>query len=283
MTEPVRGPSAERAGTYGARGGGASSGRRARARRRALLFLVGLSLGRAFEDAPEAGRVADDRADPGAGYPSAGNPHRHGDDYAVTDRVGATRGGFDDDERKHDQEQPTGSRSARLRPTSALPRARCASGPTAGGSRPSTRRAATGASAAATSTRSSATRGRRAGGSSSWSTTTRACASCSASASRPTAAPSARRRAPSEGLAALGEEPPDLILLDVEMPQVDGWEMLRLVRERHGVESIPVVMYSGKVNVGSASEAEERGAQAFVGKPFDPEQLLASTRQLLRS
>ncbi len=86
-----------------------------------------------------------------------------------------------------------------------------------------------------------------------------------------------------EGLAALAEEPPDLILLDVEMPQVDGWEMLRLVRERHGVESIPVVMYSGKVEAGSLSEAEERGAQAFVGKPFDPEQLLTSTRQLLRT
>lgn len=86
-----------------------------------------------------------------------------------------------------------------------------------------------------------------------------------------------------EGLAALAEEPPDLILLDVEMPQVDGWEMLRLVRERHGVESIPVVMYSGKVEAGSVSEAEERGAQAFVGKPFDPEQLLSSTRQLLRT
>ncbi len=86
-----------------------------------------------------------------------------------------------------------------------------------------------------------------------------------------------------EGLAALGEEPPDLILLDVEMPQVDGWEMLRLVRERHGVEAIPVVMYSGKVDAVAASQAQERGAQGFVGKPFDPEQLLASTRQLLRS
>ena len=85
-----------------------------------------------------------------------------------------------------------------------------------------------------------------------------------------------------EGLAALAEEPPDLILLDVEMPMVDGWEMLRLVREKHGVDAIPVVMYSGKVNAGSAATAEERGAQAFVGKPFDPEQLLASTRQLLR-
>ena len=50
-----------------------------------------------------------------------------------------------------------------------------------------------------------------------------------------------------EGLAALEAESPDLILLDVMMPQVDGWEMLRRVHERHGVGSIPVIMFSGKV------------------------------------
>ena len=86
-----------------------------------------------------------------------------------------------------------------------------------------------------------------------------------------------------EGLAALDDEPPDLILLDVMMPQVDGWEMLRLVRERHGVASIPVVMFSGKVDDEDVAAAQERGADAFIGKPFDPEQLLASTKQLLRS
>jgi excisionase family DNA binding protein len=84
-----------------------------------------------------------------------------------------------------------------------------------------------------------------------------------------------------EGLEALDEEPPDLILLDVMMPQVDGWEMLSRVRERHGVESIPVVMFSGKVDEQSAEAARERGAQAFIGKPFDPQQLIASTKQLL--
>jgi excisionase family DNA binding protein len=84
-----------------------------------------------------------------------------------------------------------------------------------------------------------------------------------------------------EGLEALEEEPPDLILLDVMMPQVDGWEMLSRVRERHGVESIPVVMFSGKVDEQSAEAARERGAQAFIGKPFDPQQLIASTKQLL--
>jgi excisionase family DNA binding protein len=86
-----------------------------------------------------------------------------------------------------------------------------------------------------------------------------------------------------EGLVALEEQPPDLILLDVMMPGVDGWEMLRLVRERHGVESIPVVMFSGKADEAAEREAAERGAQAFIGKPFDAERLLASTRQLLRA
>jgi excisionase family DNA binding protein len=83
-----------------------------------------------------------------------------------------------------------------------------------------------------------------------------------------------------EGLAALEEEPPDLILLDVMMPKVDGWEMLRRVQERHGVGSIPVIMFSGRIDEG-ADEAASRGAQGFVGKPFDPEHLVESTKQLL--
>jgi excisionase family DNA binding protein len=86
-----------------------------------------------------------------------------------------------------------------------------------------------------------------------------------------------------EGLAALDEQPPDLILLDVMMPEVDGWEMLRHVRERHGVESIPVIMFSGKADENTAETATERGAQAFFGKPFDPQQLIQSTKQLLRA
>jgi excisionase family DNA binding protein len=85
----------------------------------------------------------------------------------------------------------------------------------------------------------------------------------------------------SEGLAALDEEPPDLILLDVMMPSMDGWEMLRRVHERHGVDAIQVIMYSGKLE--EAGTAEERGAQAFIGKPFDPRKLLDATRQLLGS
>jgi excisionase family DNA binding protein len=84
-----------------------------------------------------------------------------------------------------------------------------------------------------------------------------------------------------EGLEALDEEPPDLILLDVMMPKVDGWEMLRRVQERHGVGSIPVLMFSGKMDEREAAEAGTRGAQGFIGKPFDPQQLIASAKQML--
>ena len=84
-----------------------------------------------------------------------------------------------------------------------------------------------------------------------------------------------------EGLDALDDEPPDLILLDVMMPQVDGWEMLRRVQEKHGLGAIPVIMFSGKVDEESAADAAARGAHGFIGKPFDPRALIESTKQLL--
>jgi excisionase family DNA binding protein len=84
-----------------------------------------------------------------------------------------------------------------------------------------------------------------------------------------------------EGLVSLEEQSPDLILLDVMMPRVDGWEMLRRVQERHGVGSIPVLMFSGKVDASAAAEASSRGAHGFIGKPFDPEQLIESAKQML--
>jgi excisionase family DNA binding protein len=84
-----------------------------------------------------------------------------------------------------------------------------------------------------------------------------------------------------EGLAVLEEVSPDLILLDVMMPEVDGWEMLRRVQERHGTGAIPVVMFSGKIDESSMGEAAARGAQGFLGKPFDPQQLIEHAKQLL--
>ena len=85
-----------------------------------------------------------------------------------------------------------------------------------------------------------------------------------------------------EGLRALeGGEPPDLVMLDVMMPGLDGWEMLRRVREQHGLDSLPVIMFSGKAD-GGREKAKAGGAQAFIGKPLDPLALVEQAKALLR-
>jgi len=76
-----------------------------------------------------------------------------------------------------------------------------------------------------------------------------------------------------------GERQPQLILLDVMMPHTDGWEMLQRIQERHG--AIPVIMFSGQVDARSAEQAQQRGASGFVGKPFDPQQLIDRAKQIL--
>ena len=82
-----------------------------------------------------------------------------------------------------------------------------------------------------------------------------------------------------EGLSAIEEAKPDLILLDVMMPHVDGWEMLRRVQERYGAGVIPVVMFSGKVDEQARALAASSGAQGFVGKPFDLQHLIDQTKK----
>ena len=82
-----------------------------------------------------------------------------------------------------------------------------------------------------------------------------------------------------QALAAIADRSPDLVLLDLVMPGVDGWQLLRGLQERHG--SIPVIMFSGTLAQQGALEAAERGAQGFVGKPFDPDDLLAQARKLV--
>ena len=82
-----------------------------------------------------------------------------------------------------------------------------------------------------------------------------------------------------EALEAIEDQAPELVLLDVVMPGVDGWQMLQRLQERHG--SIPVIMFSGQVDEHSATDAEQRGARGFVGKPFDPQQLIERAKQLV--
>jgi excisionase family DNA binding protein len=83
-----------------------------------------------------------------------------------------------------------------------------------------------------------------------------------------------------DGLNAIEEARPDLVLLDVMMPQTDGWEMLRKIQEQYGAGAIPVVMFSGKVDETALQQASASGVHAFVGKPFDMQQLIEQTKQI---
>ena len=64
------------------------------------------------------------------------------------------------------------------------------------------------------------------------------------------------------------------------MPQTDGWEMLSKIQEQYGAGAIPVVMFSGQVDEDAQAQAATSGAQGFVGKPFDLQQLIEQTKQI---
>jgi excisionase family DNA binding protein len=86
-----------------------------------------------------------------------------------------------------------------------------------------------------------------------------------------------------EGLAAIEARRPELVLLDVRMPNVDGWEMLREIQERYGVGEIPVLMFSGEVTEEGDGQATASGAYGFVGKGFDLAELVDEAKAILSS
>jgi DNA-binding NarL/FixJ family response regulator len=84
-----------------------------------------------------------------------------------------------------------------------------------------------------------------------------------------------------EALAAISRDPPALIVLDVKLPRVSGYELLRELRDRLG-EQLPVVFVSGE-----RTDAYDRiaglllGGDDYLVKPFDPDELVARVRRLL--
>jgi len=83
-----------------------------------------------------------------------------------------------------------------------------------------------------------------------------------------------------EGLVLLEARSPDMLMIDVVMPQMDGWEMLRRVRDRYGEGTLPVLMFSA-VQDGTEQLARAHGADGFIGKPLDPRKLLDRVRRAL--
>lgn len=81
-------------------------------------------------------------------------------------------------------------------------------------------------------------------------------------------------------LARIPEFKPDLITLDVVMPELDGIETLRRIRANRAYAGIKVVMVSAKAGGSDIARATDLGASAYIAKPFDPARLIATVREL---
>ncbi|GAA0465404.1 response regulator transcription factor [Alkalibacillus silvisoli] len=82
------------------------------------------------------------------------------------------------------------------------------------------------------------------------------------------------------GLAAYYDEQPDFIVLDIMLPDLDGWEVCREVR--HDQKQIPILMLTGKGESYDRIKGLELGADDYVVKPFDPNELIARIKAILR-
>ncbi|MEH2234382.1 MAG: hybrid sensor histidine kinase/response regulator [Nostoc sp.] len=88
----------------------------------------------------------------------------------------------------------------------------------------------------------------------------------------------------SDGIKALRkieQSPPDLILLDVMMPGIDGYEVTRRIRNNPAISYIPILLITA-FHQSSVVEGLDAGADDFIRKPFDTDELLARVRSLLR-
>ena len=84
-----------------------------------------------------------------------------------------------------------------------------------------------------------------------------------------------------EALAEIKKSPPDLILLDIMMPGMDGYEVTRRIRQNPTLPYIPILLITAHEQ-SSVVEGLDAGADDFIRKPFDTDELLARVRSLLR-
>jgi two-component system cell cycle response regulator DivK len=84
-----------------------------------------------------------------------------------------------------------------------------------------------------------------------------------------------------EGVRLAESHRPDLILMDIQMPVVDGYEATRRIKGNAALSGIPIIVVTSYALSGDEAKAHAAGADDYVTKPFSPRQLLAKIRQYL--
>jgi len=85
-----------------------------------------------------------------------------------------------------------------------------------------------------------------------------------------------------EALEMVRADPPDLIILDVRMPKMTGYEVCRQLKESQETSDIPVVFLSAKGQEAEIKQGYDSGAEEYILKPFAPDELVDQVRDILR-
>ena len=84
------------------------------------------------------------------------------------------------------------------------------------------------------------------------------------------------------GLARASAEPPELVLLDVNLPGIDGFEVCRRLRKDPETAGVPVIMLTARIGEDDRVRGLDLGADDYITKPFSPKEALARVRAVLR-
>ncbi len=84
-----------------------------------------------------------------------------------------------------------------------------------------------------------------------------------------------------DALAAVMKQRPDLILMDIQLPIMDGYEATRQIRANPDMKAVPIIAVTSYALAGDEAKAEVAGCNAYVSKPFSPRALLAKVREYL--
>ena len=84
-----------------------------------------------------------------------------------------------------------------------------------------------------------------------------------------------------QGVAAATAAPPDLILMDIQLPKMSGLEATRLLREDARTAAVPIIVITSFALSGDEQKAKAAGATAYLAKPYSPRELLAKIRELV--